>query len=106
MENVADVTFLKVMVSIVFGSCMLSFFFYTLFLFVMPGFIFVWGEAVLSFRMLVVMVAFVKAVNSSISVSFVLISEESVVHDICSVNFVVLMVELVFSLVWVMSRVV
>ena len=106
MENVTNVPFDKVMIGFVLSSVVLSFFLKTLFNCFMLVFILVWGCSVLLFMVFIVMSSFMQPIDASISVSLENIAVMTVDQDISTMNFVVLMVDLVFTFMWVVASVI
>ena len=106
MENVTNVPFDKVMIGFVLSSVVLSFFLETLFNCFMLVFILVWGCSVLLFMVFIVMPSFMQPIDASISVSLENIAVMTVNQDVSTMNFVVLMVDLVFTFMWVVASVI
>ena len=106
MENVTNVPFDKVMIGFVLSSVVLSFFLETLFNCFMLVFILVWGCSVLLFMVFIVMSSFMQPIDASISVSLENIAVMTVNQDISTMNFVVLMMDLVFTFMWVVGGVI
>ena len=106
MENVTNVPFDKVMIGFVLSSVVLSFFLETLFNCFMLVFILVRGCSVLLFMVFIVMSSFMQPIDASISVSLENIAVMTVNQDISTMNFVVLMMDLVFTFMWVVGGVI
>ena len=72
----------------------------------MLSFIFVWGRTILLLVVLIVVVPLLKTVNSGFTMSFENIYMVSMMKDIGTLNFMVLMMYLILAFMWVVSDVI
>ena len=106
VKNVTNVAFDVMRIRLVLLSMIPSLFFKTFLNCLVLSFIFVWGRTKLLLVVLIVVVPFVKTVDASISMSFEHMPVVTMMKDISTVYFMVLMMYLIFSFMWIMSNVI
>ena len=84
----------------------LSLFFNALFNCLVPSFIFMGSHSILLFVMFVIMISIVQSIDTSTTVYLENIAVMTMIQDTSAVNFVILVMDLIYTFMWVISSVV